>query len=420
MPPDQHEQTAPPPLSISGLNMAGRPPLPIGAYGRITTTELQPKLFEAFARYRDADGVTRPVKRRGPSRSAAETNLKRALADRRHNAGAQLTGDSRIADAAAVWFAQLQAQVDAGDRAPRTAENYESIWALHIKPALGHVRLREVTVSRCEAWLVELRKRLGAARCVAARAVLSGILGNAARLDAIAANPVRDLSRIPGAGGRKRKPRSLTAAERTQLLHWLDNNVAHNPKQKRQPLLHHDTAEVIKSRALGDVVRFMLATGCRIGEAMAVSWDEVDFDTSTVAIRWHLVGVRKEGIVRMPGAKSEAGDRLLRLPSWCCDMLLRRRIDNGGAYPVFPAETGLWRDPGQILRWLRWSREEVGFPWLTSHAFRQTVITVLDEAGLSTREVADQAGHSKVQQTHAYMQRRVASDRAADALESML
>jgi integrase len=256
--------------------------------------------------------------------------------------------------------------------------------------------------------------------CGTARAVLSGVLGYAARMDAIPANPVRDLSPIAGAGSRVRKPRAMTADERERWLAWLDAHVAHDPKLPRRPELHRHAPDVIASRALGDVTRLMLGTGCRIGEAMALSWDEVNLDEGTVAIRWHLVRVRGRGLVRLEGAKSDAGDRVLRLPAKALDMLVRRRVDPRSAYPVFPDELGGWRDPNLVARWLRWSRQEAGFEWLTSHAFRQTVISVLDDAGLSTREVADQAGHARITQTQDYMQRRVASERAAEVLNRLL
>jgi hypothetical protein len=41
---------------------------------------------------------------------------------------------------------------------------------------------------------------------------------------------------------------------------------------------------------------------------------------------------------------------------------------------------------------------------------------VLGEAGLSTREVANQVGHARIGQTQDYMARRIASERAAEAL----
>ena len=251
------------------------------------------------------------------------------------------------------------------------------------------------------------------------------MLGLASRMDAIATNPVRDLSPIPGAGGRMRKPRSMTAEERAGWLEWMDTHVAHDPKPKlgepRPPELRGREDDVVKSRALGDVTRFMLGTGCRIGETMAVSWDDVDLDAGTVAICWHLVRVKGQGIVRLPGAKSEAGDRVLRLPSWCTAMLWDRRTDpHAGRWPVFPDSLGGWRDPNLVMRWFRWSRTQAGYDWVSSHVFRQTVLTVLDEAGLDKHVVRDQAGHSSVRHTEQYLARKIASEAAAEALEGLL
>ena len=152
---------------------------------------------------------------------------------------------------------------------------------------------------------------------------------------------------------------------------------------------------------------------------MALGWDDVDLEAGTVHLRHHLVRVKGEGLRRAPGTKRGDG-RMLRLPSWATDVLLRRRVAAEGETPVFPDDLGGWRDPNLVMRWIRWSRDQAGFGWLTSHVFRQTVITILDEAGLSTRTVADQVGHSQISQTQSYMARRVASDAAAAALEDLL
>jgi integrase len=404
----------------------GRQPTPIGTHGKISTSQIGPKLWEARTRFRDADGEYRKVKRQGGSATAAENNLKKALSERRHNAGSTITPSTRVREVGEKWLAHVEALVDAGDRSPRTLDSYRSAWALHVEPGLGALQLREITTGRCEAWLVALRKKVGPSMCSTARAVLSGVLGYAARMDAIPTNPVRDLSPIPGAGSRKRKPRAMTAAERAAWLTWMDTNVALPPQNPgappRRPTTRSPerTLELAASRALGDITRFMLGTGCRIGEAMAVSWDEVDLDAGTVEICWHIVRVKGKGLVRLEGAKSEAGERLLKVPSWCVDMLMRRRVDPASGYPVFPDALGGWRDPNLVMRWWRWSRDEAGFSWVTSHVFRQTVISVLDEAGLSTREVADQAGHSRIAQTQSYMARKIASERAAAVLEDLL
>ena len=56
---------------------------------------------------------------------------------------------------------------------------------------------------------------------------------------------------------------------------------------------------------------------------------------------------------------------------------------------------------------------------MTSHVFRKTCATILDEAGLSARAVADQLGHAKPSMTQdVYMGRKIANPHAAAALEA--
>jgi integrase len=71
--------------------------------------------------------------------------------------------------------------------------------------------------------------------------------------------------------------------------------------------------------------------------------------------------------------------------------------------PVFPNSLGCPRDKyNMISRW-REFRNRAGYPWVTFRTFRRSVATILDAAGLSAREIADQLGHC----------------RAADALDAI-
>lgn len=58
-----------------------RPPLPLGAYGKIKTWQ-EGKTWLARVKFRDYDGIVRFVKRSGKTKAAAERELKTALAER--------------------------------------------------------------------------------------------------------------------------------------------------------------------------------------------------------------------------------------------------------------------------------------------------------------------------------------------------
>jgi integrase len=82
---------------------------------------------------------------------------------------------------------------------------------------------------------------------------------------------------------------------------------------------------------------------------------------------------------------------------------------------------GGFRDPANVRRELREARGEEALAWITSHSFRKTTATILDEAALSARLVADQLGHARPSMTQdVYMSRRAVDSQAAQALEVAL
>ncbi|WP_348239991.1 tyrosine-type recombinase/integrase, partial [Salmonella enterica] len=69
------------------------------------------------------------------------------------------------------------------------------------------------------------------------------------------------------------------------------------------------------------------------------------------------------------------------------------------------------------LRAFREASARAGFGWVTSHEFRKTVASVLHEAGLTDREVADHLGHANTRTLVHYVGRRATGEAAAVALD---
>lgn len=225
------------------------------------------------------------------------------------------------------------------------------------------------------------------------------MLGLAVRHGALTANPARETTRIEG--GKKKAPRALTLEERTQWLAQLEAD------------------EVAARKDLPDLSRFMLATGVRIGEALAVCWPDVDLQGGLVEVNFTVTRIKGKGLIRK-STKTSSGERTLPLPSWAVAMLVERyEATEDPEGPVFPDSIGGRRDPPNTCRALRQARGSDGFAWVTSHVFRKKAATILDEAGLSAREVADQLGHSRPSLTQdVHMGRKAVSKAAAEALET--
>lgn len=379
-----------------------RLPLPLGSYGQISAWEDGGRWI-ARTKFRDFDGVVRPVKRSGPSRAAAIRALKAALVDRQAPAKAsEVTRDSKVSKVAELWLAEVERDVDEGRKSPGTFDTYRSIYRRHVKPALGELRVREVDTPAVDRALTAIKRRsVSGART--SKIVISNTMRFAARHGAIQYNPVREVGRIESPPSRP--PRALTSEERQQWLKAVRENERANDWD------------------LPDLSLMMLATGCRIGECLAIGWTEVDLGEATVDVCWRLVRRTGVGLLRLPSTKSGTkGERLVPLPSWAVTMLKRRRLATGpGVEPIFPDSLGGWRDPSNVRKVWRQVRDELEMDGLVSHHLRKTVASFLDDSNISARRISDQLGHSNIRMTQdRYLGRRLTDRQTADALEHLL
>ncbi|WP_134663781.1 site-specific integrase [Amycolatopsis sp. CFH S0078] len=381
-----------------------RPQLEIGTYGEIRYSAI-PTGYRARALFRDFDGKTREVERSGKTKGKAAQRLRDTFKDWTGSTTGEITRETKLKDLADVWMEQIRKEVREGTKSPTTATTYESILTRHVKPGVGELRVREATVMRLDRFLGALQSTVGASTAKTARTALSGMLGLAARYDAVDSNPTRDTRRIPKS---KKKPRALDAEERTK---WLAR-VEANEKARRWDL--------------PDLSRFMMAAGVRVGEALATYWEDIDFVAGTVDVTHTVVRVKGEGLLRKPRPKTESSLRALPLPSWALALLKRRwaeaRKDGRSlASPVFASTVGGLRDPNNVLRVIREIRGGDDFIWLTSHNFRKTTATAMDDAGIPTRLIADHLGHSRVSMTQDnYLERKAVDPVTALALEGLL
>jgi integrase len=366
----------------------------VGTWGAINFASTPQGLVRARTRVRDNDGQIRQVARLGKSKAEAERRLREALRDRTEpHTGKKIAPGMTVAALAERWLAGLEGVT------PGTVRLYGIAVNNYVVPGMGAVRLRECDVQAVDRLLLSVRANHGPAAAKAARSVLSGMLGLAVRYGALPANPVREATPISVP---RKAARALTRGEVEQLTDALRSS---------QRAVDLD---------LPDLVEFMLATGCRIGEACAVRESRVDWAAGTVTVDATVTRVPKVGLVLSP-PKSEAGNRTLVLPPYCVAMLARRREElrvRGPEGVVFPSPNGKLRDPSNTQADMREVFAVVGFGWLTSHVFRKTAATMLDEAGLSALEIANQLGHRNVSMTlDVYLGRGVATTRAAEALE---
>lgn len=396
--------------------------MPVGTHGTILIRTLRDGTHEARARFRDYDGERRQVRAHGASKIAATNALKAKLAERKAVGGAAISTDAKLDVVIDAWLRE----VEESDLAIGTRRVYELTAEKHIRPAVGNLHLREATVPALDRCLRAVRDNHGRGAAKTARSVLSGVLNVAVRNGAITANPVRETISLPAE--RKSATRALTVSEVDHLVDLMRSN------------------ERAVKWDLPDLAEWMLYTGCRIGEALAAADEVLDLEHATWEVNATVIRVKGEGLIVQQRTKTDAGWRVLALPPGAVEMIKRRRAEKRLHAPngiVFGApQAKSLRDPSNTSADLRAVLSALGcitcngsgyttsenkrtgcthvgpFAWATSHTFRKTVATRLDEAGVSARAIADQLGHAKPSMTQdVYMGRNVVNAAAAALLD---
>lgn len=141
---------------------------------------------------------------------------------------------------------------------------------------------------------------------------------------------------------------------------------------------------------------------------------------ATITVTGKLLRRRGVGLARTDETKTAAGRRTIPLPSFAILALNDRRARPyvGQQQVIFASSSGTLRDPENCNTAWRAVRDQLGMPEVTSHSFRQTVATLIDDAGLPARIGADHVGHAKVSMTQdRYMLRERVHNQVADPLD---
>ena len=374
--------------------------LNVGEHGDIHYRVKPSGRVSASAYVRNAQGVRKRLEATGSSKAAARRALLASVAEAVGTGGAGYTRQTTLAQVAADWLRSIEQLAEAGRRSPRTVALYRHALDRHVIPGIGGLRLSELTPSRMDAFIQERRRVAGYSVAKLCRSVASGVCGYAVRRDAMRFNPVRDIESLESPD--TREARALTDEECARWLAVVD------------------ASKVARDADLPDLVRFLLGTGCRIGEALALTWPHVDLERHLVHIDSTLIRVKGQGLL-MKKPKTRSGVRVLRVPLWLVAILRERRAkDPESAGAVFPDSVGGHRDPNNVEKLHRLIRAGTGFEWVVPHTYRKTVATMLDRQGLSARTIADQLGHSRISMTQdIYMGRRAVDDGAVLALEEL-
>ena len=265
---------------------------------------------------------------------------------------------------------------------PRTVEEDERLFRLHILPVLGAKRLSDVT----RADVARLHRGRSAHQANANRclALISHLFSTAIRwgvLPASATNPARGIEKFP----EKKRERFLSAAELARLGEalsraargWTDSEWEALSKSQRRG---RKTAEDWRAIAC---FRLLLLTGARLSEILTLQWSWIDW---------------QRGTARLPDSKT--GAKNLHLSPAALDLLrdLSRLKNN---FHVLPGRRPGARFVGIQKPWQR-IRLLAQLPGLRIHDFRHSFASLAVANNEAIYLVGAVLGHRQVTTTERY------------------
>nr|DAS99021.1 MAG TPA: RECOMBINASE CRE [Caudoviricetes sp.] len=360
-------------------------------------------LFQTYLGIDPLTGKERRTTRRGfktmKEAKQAERNL---LLDVEENGFCSVSEKQTFEAVARLWLESYQTTVK-----PTTYQNTKSYLDILIKDYFNNILIENLTVLRLQKITIELSKRY--LNYTIHLSVINRVLKYAVLLDIIKANPLDKVIR-PKQQEKREKKKFFTKKELTVFL---------------------DLAKKYASPVLFVAWWTLAYTGLRRGELLALKWSDIDFENRTLRVERTLV--RISGQLSTQSPKTKKSRRMITLDPRTIEILKNWRLKQkkilfkngaGKSELVFSNSSGGYLMESRLRDDLRKFLRKHGLPIITVHGFRHTHASILFEAGIEAKQIADRLGHSRIQTTldmYTHIndsQRYAVADRLLDFLEA--
>ena len=261
-----------------------------------------------------------------------------------------------------------------------TFDRYESVVRLHIKPAIGRLKLKKLSPAHLQSFYQDrLDTGLAPASVNKLHVVLHKALSQATKWNMVPRN-VAALAEAPRPAPDEMK--TLSAEESRRLL------------------------EAARGDKLEALYILALTTGMRQGELLALKWQDVDLEGSTLSVRRTLT--KNGGRLLLGEPKTNKSRRIVRLTEAAVLALsehLTRQVAQiertGDLYKdeglVFASEVGTLMNPTNLRkRSFAQLLKRADLPPIRFHDLRHTCATLLLSRNVHPKYVQELLGHASI------------------------
>lgn len=164
-----------------------------------------------------------------------------------------------------------------------------------------------------------------------------------------------------------------------------------------------------------DVASIMLETGCRVGEVLALTWNDIDWNRKAVRISKTVIRLNGGKWKVQPSPKSESSNRTIPLSTraWAIMQRLYNDAEDTNGY-IFTGEENEILTYNAVKYHIKKACEMAKVPYTGTHAFRHTFATNCYHRGCDVKLLSRMLGHASAAITY-----NVYIHLYGDALEEM-
>lgn len=270
---------------------------------------------------------------------------------------------------------------------------------LNILPRWGNYRLKDITRSEYQQWINELREKYSEGTVRRIHSIFCSAINDAIHeFGILRDNPLVRIKIRKDESEDAEKIKFFTVEE---LSRFLDACV---PAKG---------AKYQHSRHYQALFTLMARTGLRIGEALALTWDDIDLKNGTLSVTKTLIYPRNTD-PRVTTPKTKSSIRTIKLDSETIrvmkeyrlnqkETVLRYGLKRSDLNLVFHNPDGRWLRINVVREYMKEVCKRAGLPQLSPHALRHSHAVHLLEAGAPIRYVAERLGHASIKTTEKYL-----------------